>query len=88
VRTLGDAEIARSVLLGPRELMRYAARGTVITDDNQLLAWSRLRAGLRGALRNALALENRRILSEIAGRQPYHLDRHDVRRSARSATHP
>jgi spermidine synthase len=84
-RTLSEAEIARGVLLGPDELARYAARGTIITDDNQLLAWSSLRAGLRGARRQANARENLRILSQIAGREPYYLDRRDARQRARSA---
>ena len=39
-RSLADAEIPRFLFLEPSELARFGSRGEVITDDNQLLAYS------------------------------------------------
>jgi predicted membrane-bound spermidine synthase len=70
-RTLTQDEIRRAVLLEPEALARYARLGTVISDDNQLLAHGRARPGLQGRLGQQLARTNLQKISGIAGRRPY-----------------
>jgi hypothetical protein len=40
-RNMSQAEVAAAVVLNTAQLARYSADGTVITDDNQLLAYGR-----------------------------------------------
>jgi len=65
-RKLDDEEIQRSLLLDRESLGRYAKTGTLVTDDNQMLQFSQLRAGLRGKRTLTLNRLNSRILSEFA----------------------
>jgi predicted membrane-bound spermidine synthase len=74
-RPLSDNEIRSGVYLERDELARYAQSGTVITDDNQLLAFSQLRAGLQGLRSKRLAPIHRAILFELTGRKPVSVDR-------------
>jgi hypothetical protein len=64
-RSLPDAEVRRALELGPSEVARWASRGEVVSDDNQLLAY-----GVRGELWSR-GLEvrdaNVRILRTFAG---------------------
>ncbi|NNL65818.1 MAG: hypothetical protein HKP30_06225 [Myxococcales bacterium] len=73
-RTLRADEIERAVVLGPAEMARYAALGTVITDDNQQLSHGRMRPGLKGRLGQQQALANMKTIAKIAGRRPYLVD--------------
>jgi hypothetical protein len=74
-RPMGDAEILRGVYLDPEALSRYAEDGTIITDDNQLLAFSQLRAGLEGSRTYELTVANRAILKQLTGREPFFSER-------------
>lgn len=74
-RALSDSQIRRSILLRREQLARYAELGRIITDDNQLLQYSQLRAGLQGSRNDRLARENTQILSRLAGRTPYAIAR-------------
>ena len=57
--------------------------GELVTDDNQLLQFSQLRAGLRVRRYRELTFENQRILTEIAGHIPFQLDRNAFARPRR-----
>jgi hypothetical protein len=72
-RNLSDEQVRRGVLLAPEPLARYASRGTLITDDNQLLQFGQMRPGLRGERARRLMRENLAILSNVAGRHPFQL---------------
>jgi hypothetical protein len=72
---MGHAEIQRGVYLDPEALSRYAEDGTIITDDNQLLAFSQLRAGLEGSRTYELTVANRAILKQLTGREPFFSER-------------
>jgi spermidine synthase len=74
-RSLTDEEIRRSALLNAAELARYASAGELVTDDNQMLQFSQLRAGIRARQYRALTKQNQLILTEIAGHIPFQLDR-------------
>jgi len=71
-RSLEADETRRGIFLYQDELARYGSRGRVITDSNQLLQYSRLRAGIGGRGRR-LTYANAGIMSEIAGRRPFTL---------------
>jgi len=66
-RSLSDEKIRGSLLLNGSALARYAGLGSLITDDNQLLQFSDLRAGLRGERSKRLSRQNREILAQFAG---------------------
>jgi hypothetical protein len=65
-RKLDDEAIRRSLLLDGASLAEYARAGTLVTDDNQMLQFSQLRAGLRGKRTLRLQRINNRILAEFA----------------------
>lgn len=73
-RPLLDDEIRRGLYLDRSELSQYARSGTVITDDNQLLAFSQLRAGLQRTRADRLATANDAILLELTGRPIFSVD--------------
>jgi len=64
-RPLKNTEIQHYVALNPEELARYAALGTIISDNNQLLSFSRIRNGLRGARAVPLKKANWELVSHI-----------------------
>jgi spermidine synthase len=70
-RNLSNEDIRRGVWLDPGSLARYASRGTLITDDNQLLQFGQMRPGLRRKRAFRLSQENLEILSSVAGRHPF-----------------
>lgn len=80
-RTLRPDEVRRAVLLDPEALARYAADGTVIDDDNQLLAHGRMRAGTDARRGQKAAMINLRAIAAVAGRRPFLLS--DAERLAR-----
>ena len=73
-RSLSDDQIRSSVLLDQAALERYARVGTLITDDNQLLQFSTMRAGLHGQRGAHLGRMNLIILSKTAGHAPFRVD--------------
>jgi hypothetical protein len=81
-RSLTDEEIRRSVLLNVADLARYASTGELVTDDNQMLQFSQLRAGLRGQRYRQLGRQNQIILTQIAGHVPFQLDRKRSRKGS------
>jgi hypothetical protein len=77
-RSLHDFEIRQAAFLDADELARYAAPGVVITDDNQLLSFGRIRAGDKGEpIRQNKA--NHTILRETVGRKPFRLPNWRIR---------
>jgi spermidine synthase len=64
-------EIVRALFLDPERTAAYAATGRIVTDDNRLLEYSDLRAGLLGVRARLLLHTNWEVLSKIAGRRPY-----------------
>jgi hypothetical protein len=70
-RNLDGDQIRNSLLLDRDALARYASGVPLVTDDNQLLQFSDLRAGLRGKRRARLTHLNHSILSQLAGRPIY-----------------
>lgn len=88
-RSLSDEEVNRAALLGPEALRRYAEKGRIVSDDNQLLAFSRFRPGTDGTRQRETAQANWKILAEVAGHAPYYLPRAEAYRrvwpGARSA---
>jgi hypothetical protein len=79
-RALSDAQIHRSVLPDRKLLGRYAELGRIISDDNQRLQYSQLRAGLAGARSDRVMRENTIILSRLSGRASYQITRRKITR--------
>jgi hypothetical protein len=73
-RNLGDDQIRSGLLLDRDALARYASGVPLVTDDNQLLQFSDLRAGLRGSRSARLSRVNSSILSSLAGRPIYRVE--------------
>jgi spermidine synthase len=73
-RNLSGEQIRNSLLLDRDALARYASGVPLVTDDNQLLQFSDLRAGLRGERSARLSRANRTILSQLAGRPIYRVE--------------
>ena len=69
-RPLGEDQIRAGVFLSGETFDRYASQGAVITDDNQLLEFSRMRPGTRGRRQKWLFGQNYRVLNEVGGRLP------------------
>jgi predicted membrane-bound spermidine synthase len=65
IRPLRDTQIPRQMALNPEELARYAALGSIISDNNQLLSFSRIRNGLQGARAGPLKKANWKLVSHI-----------------------
>jgi spermidine synthase len=82
-RSLTDEEIRRSALLDAAQLARYASAGELVTDDNQMLQFSQLRAGLRARQYRELTRQNQLVLTGIAGRIPFQVDRNAFARPRR-----
>jgi len=61
-RSLGDTEIQRNIALSSKDLALYAELGTIISDDNQLLSFSRTRSGLGRTRSNELVKANQSIV--------------------------
>ena len=57
--------ILAAVVLDPAGMARYAERGAIITDDNQLLAYGRLRGELLGGRFRFVKEHNQAIIHEI-----------------------
>jgi len=70
-RRLSDEEIRKGTWLDRAQLEEYAAQGSIITDDNQMLQFGKMRPGLGGLRAKQLGLMNRAIIEGIAGRAPY-----------------
>ena len=70
-RNLDDDDVRRALFLDAAALSRFAAGGAIVTDDNQLLQFSQLRAGLGRGRAVRLQRENLARLIRAAGRKPY-----------------
>ena len=68
-RSLTDTQIKEALLLGPELLARYAALGSVITDDNQLLTLGQLHAGSPRKLTQIMEADNLNAIVEIVGHE-------------------
>jgi len=66
-RPLSDEQIRAGTFLAGDDFRRYARYGEVITDDNQLLAFSRMRPGTRGLRQKELVGQNYRLLQRVGG---------------------
>ncbi|MEM7410370.1 MAG: fused MFS/spermidine synthase [Myxococcota bacterium] len=69
--TLSAEEIRRSLWLDGKALRRFAEGHPLITDDNQLLQYSALRAGMDGTRSRRVLRENMERLGAAAGREAY-----------------
>ncbi len=67
-RPLPDAQVRRRLVLGSRELAAFAEGGEVITDDNQLLAYSRITAMIAKLGPRPIVEANLRRIREAAER--------------------
>ncbi len=65
-RPLDEGELRRASRLSGDTFDAYAALGRVITDDNQLLAFSRLRSGTRGRFSAEVAPANHALLARMS----------------------
>jgi hypothetical protein len=74
-RDLAASEIERSVWPDAEQLGRYAEGAEVVTDDNQMLQWSDIRAGLRGERGVRLGVTNMVELMRISGGEPFQAER-------------
>ena len=70
-RTLRPEEIPRGILLDPEELARYSEQGTVITDDNQLLAQGQFHSKVPNQVYREIVRRNMSIMARITGRRPF-----------------
>jgi len=84
-RSLEDQEIRRGLLLGPEDLERYAAGGTVISDDNQLLSFGGVRAGLRGTRARTVGRANAEVINRFAPHPPFRIQPADLKRKLTSS---
>jgi len=66
-RDLEPAEIRRALLLMPSQLERYARGGRVITDDNQLISYGRMRTEQTVSPQQMVNANMRKILSAARG---------------------
>lgn len=69
-RRLSDQAIRAAVWLDQRQLEEYGALGSIISDDNQMLQFGRMRPGLGGLQAKQLLRQNHSILKYLAGRPP------------------
>jgi spermidine synthase len=65
-RSLSPEKIVKRAVLDPEAVARYARLGSLITDDNQLLAYGRIHRQIR-RYGGARARVNRRLVTQIAG---------------------
>jgi spermidine synthase len=72
-RRLRPEQIRRAVWLDPPALEKYARRGQIISDDNQMLQFGRMRPGLSRESALESSLRNQAIIEKIAGRPPFAL---------------
>jgi spermidine synthase len=86
-RTLTNAEVRAALMLDPEALARYAAPGRIITDDNQLLAFGRVRARLDTERSRRLQKTTDAILARVAGRPPFRLDLERLRELRQGQRH-
>ena len=70
-RTLTPDEVRRSLWLDASAVRRFAEGSPAITDDNQLLQYSGLRAGMRGTRGDRVLRGNLERLEAAAGRKAY-----------------
>ena len=70
-RPLSAAQIQRGVWLDQAALERYAASGTIITDDNQLLQYGQMRPAATAERAYRLNEENMKVLGNFARRAPF-----------------
>jgi spermidine synthase len=67
-RDLSPEAIRRALVLSPPALARYAAMGTVVTDDNQLLAYGRARQQIAAFGRSIVAANMALVAAARDGR--------------------
>jgi spermidine synthase len=72
-RDLPDDAIRSALWLRRDALARFASAGTLVTDDNQLLQFSQLRAGMRGRRSRQMDRANQTLLELEAGRPRFEL---------------